>query len=94
MRKEIKLTLTKEQKKYLPALQWLYTGERASGRSTLIAYALIETVLRTGQSQRIIDHHPSTHSDMFLARTIEALLEENKLPLKVNRSTLMLVPKK
>ena len=92
MKKVIKLNLTKEQKKHLKSLQWLYMGDRASGRTTLLAYVLIETVITTGQEMRIIDHYPSRHADMNLAQIINLIVLENKLPLKISLSKLSLAP--
>lgn len=84
------IKLNKEQTKHLKSLQWLYMGTRASGRSTLLAYVLIETVLKTGISQRIIDHHPSVHTDRYLQDTIGRIIEAYKLPLKINRMRMLL----
>lgn len=87
---EINITLTKEQKKHLKSLQWLFMGQRASGRTTLLAYVLIETVLKTGREMRIFDHHPEVRADVYLANVIDLIIKENKLPLEVSRRSLIL----
>jgi len=86
----MKFELTKEQNKHVQSLQWLFTGPRGSGRTTLLAYVLIQTVLETGVSQRIVDHHPDKRADQLLAREIEVIIGENDLPLAVNRVALTL----
>ena len=90
LNKMIAIKLTKEQKKYLKAIQWLYNGPRASGRTTLLAYVLIGMVIETGQDMRIVDHYPSVHSDRHLAEMIQHLIEDNHLPLEITYSRLML----
>ncbi len=86
----MKTVLTEEQRKHLPSLQWLYMGQRGSGRTTLLAHVLIQTVLETGMKQRIVDHYPYKRADGLLAREIEVIIGENNLPLKVNRVSLTL----
>lgn len=92
--KKVAMEFTKEKKKHLDSLRWLYMGPRASGRTTLLAYVLIETVLKTKVSQRITDHFGNVQSDMYLARVIERLIEEGNLPLYVNKSRIVLELKK
>lgn len=91
-RNRMKIKLTKEQKKHLKSLQWLFQGARASGRTTLLAYVLIDTVLKTGQTMRIIDHHPNRMADRFLADIIVRIICEESLPLTVNNTTMTLTP--
>lgn len=81
----MKIKLTKEQKKHFKSLTWLFLGPRQSGRTTLLAYVLIDTVMATGQKMRIIDHHPTKHADAHLAYIIDIIIKENELPLKISR---------
>ena len=89
---EIKLNLTKEQTKHIKTLLWLYDeiGNRRTGRTTLIAYALIFSVLKDKKTRRIIDHFSSQQADNLLKPIICEIIEHNKLPLKVIHSTLEL----
>lgn len=89
----MKQELTKEQKKHLKSIQWLYTGPRQSGRSTLLAYVLIDTVLKTGQEIRIIDHYSSRMADKMLAGIIQSIIETDELPLEISNISLSLKPK-
>jgi len=73
----MKFELTKEQNKHVQSLQWLFTGPRGSGRTTLLAYVLIQTVLETGVSQRIVDNNPDKRAEQLLAREIEVIIGEN-----------------
>ena len=85
----MKIKLTPEQKKHLKSLQWLFMGARRTGRSTLLAYVLIETVLKTGQEMRIIDHYPSKQADNYLAEIIQLIIKENELPLEITNSLIL-----
>ena len=95
MKKEINIELTKKQKKYLEAFLWLYNEDiknRRTGRTTLIAYALIVSVLKDKRTRRITDHLNILIADYeILKPRIERIIEENNLPLKVIHSTLELV---
>ena len=86
----IKFKLTKEQKKHLNSILWLYQGARATGRTTMLAYVLIDTVLKTGQHLRILDHHPSVRADRNLAEIIDQIIKMEKLPLKISHLDLTL----
>lgn len=85
--------LTKEQRKHIKSMQWLFTGSRGSGRTTLLAYVLIDAVLCTGQEMRIIDHVPSRTADMHLANLIDMIVSKNELPLEISFSSLILKKK-
>lgn len=86
----MKIKLTKEQKKHIESIRWLYSAPRCSGRTTLLAYVLIECVMETGEKMRIIDHHSSRQADMYLASIIHNLIQENELPLKIDNNGLYL----
>jgi hypothetical protein len=88
----MKIKLTNEQKKHLKSIQWLYMGARKSGRTTLLAYVLIQTVLVTGQEMRIVDHYPDIRADKNLADIIDLIIKENELPLEITQSGLKLRP--
>lgn len=84
------IKLTTEQKKHIDSIRWLFKGAFGSGRTTLLAYVLIETVLETGQTMRIQDHHPSKMADLRLAGTIDQIIQREKLPLMVNKDGSLL----
>ena len=89
----MKIKLTAEQKKHLKSIQWLYAGARGSGRTTLLAYALIDAVLYTGQDMRIIDHYPNRQADMNLASLIDTIIKGDDLTLEISKEGLILKSK-
>ena len=90
MKLKIGITLDKEQKKHLKTIKWLMNGPRQTGRSTVIAYALIESVLQRQHSIPIRDHYPNNNADHLLARRIQELIVDNDLPLVVSIPSLTL----
>jgi len=92
--KEINIKLTTIQKKHLKTLLWLYDeniNNRQTGRTTLIAYALIVSVLKDHRTRKIVDHLNLVIADVkILKPIIVRIIEENNLPLKVIHSTIEL----
>ena len=88
----MKIKLTKEQKKHLKSIQWLLDPicNRRSGRTTLLAYVLIDIVLSTKMTVTLKDHYPNRMADLVLKKTVEQIIQENELPLKINHSCLEL----
>jgi len=71
---EHKRGLTILQQMAFPVVRWLLFGQRASGRTTLLAHVYIEEALKTGQWVEIgYDHHSVWHRDK--ARLIDRIQE-------------------
>lgn len=91
--KKFGIILTKEQRKHFETLLWLYDegGNRRTGRTTLIAYALIVSVLKDKRTRRIVDHFNSRRADIdVLLPIIFETIKQNRLPLKIFYPTLEL----
>jgi hypothetical protein len=84
----MKIKLTKEQNKHYESIKWLFSGARGSGRTTLLAYALIENVLEARCQRRIFDHYGDTRADMNLMNLIEQLVIKYALPIKIDHSRI------
>ena len=95
MKKEIKLTINKEQRKHLESIQWLFSeGNRQQGRSLLLAYVYINEALK-GREVVIIDHAYVTSGTGYfgnkrLAEMIWKIIRKNELPLEIIWSRLVL----
>lgn len=93
MKKEFNIKLNKEQTKHFKSIWWLFSEDikdRRTGRTTLLAYVYIMKAMDGGKVY-IHDHfgHNSvTYS--VLAREIDKMIRDNKLPLKMNFNSLTL----
>ena len=93
--KKIKFELTKEQKKHIKSIDWLFSEDRRrEGRTFLLAYIYIKMALE-GRKITIIDHAYITtgagyRANKMLADVIYEIILLNKLPLKVNFTNLTL----
>ncbi len=60
--KELKGELSHLQQKYFDAINWLFFGERATGRTHLLAVVCISAaVSNPGQQIHLLDHYPDSH---------------------------------
>jgi hypothetical protein len=97
--KKIKLQFTPIQKKHLKSIEWLFSeGNRAEGRTTLLAYIYIQKALK-GYRITIIDHSFITletgyPGNRYLAKKIEDIIHDNNLPLEIEKTTFILKLKK
>ncbi len=93
--KQAKFKITKEQKKHLKSITWLFNdNNRREGRGLLLAYVYIQEALK-GNKVTIIDHAYITTSagyraNRMLADYIETIIKDNELPLKINETNLTL----
>jgi len=69
--------LSKEQKKYAPAIRWLLNGSCGSGRSYLMAWIFLEMAIKNlGKPIKIFDHsflYTYEHTIDYLLQTIRQL---------------------
>ena len=93
--KKIKFELTKEQKKHIKSIDWLFSEDRRrEGRTFLLAYIYIKNALE-GRTITIIDHYYITNgagyrANKILASIIDEIIVLNKLPLRINWTNLTL----
>lgn len=74
IKKEIKIELNKDQKKYLPAIQWLISDRRATGKTYLLAVAFImKAIENPGRQIQIFDHIPRIRLN-YLLDTIQMIV--------------------
>ena len=76
------MPLTEQQTAALPVLDWLIGGERRTGRSLVIAVAIIRAACRNpGVSFYLVDHFNSTQQTRCFTRNcINSLLHHSPLP--------------
>ena len=74
-------TLSPKQKEYFGALDWLYNGARATGRTHLICTVALIHVLH-GQEGLVIDHHPYNEASRSYTKNLLFSLAD-KIGLKV-----------
>lgn len=78
------LVLSKQQKKYWPAIMWL-TDEfnyRQEGRTTLMALAFIrQAIEHRGMWIRVYDHYPNYQTHRLMLDTIHRLLPPELLEI-------------
>ena len=81
------MKLTKLQSEHYPAVQYLISGARATGKSTLIAYAyLMEAINNQGRSYKPVDFpNNNFQSEKFLMDKIILLAKEFDIKIKVSK---------
>jgi hypothetical protein len=87
--------LTEQQQAALPALDWLIGGERRTGRSLVMAVAIIRAACRNPEVPfYLVDHFNSTRdSRNYVGTCIDRLLHHSPLPeyarFSLNRERLV-----
>ena len=75
--------LSPRQKDYLEALDWLYNGPRAVGRTHLICVTALLHVLN-GQEGLVIDHFPYNEGSKYYTKTLLfSLADSIELRIKI-----------
>jgi len=76
------MPLTEQQEAALPILEWLIGGDRRSGRTFILAIAIIRSACRNpGTPVYLIDHHDNHNSSQHhMYILIRRLLDESPLP--------------
>lgn len=75
----IKIQLTLEQSKHLKSISWLISGPRASGKSTVLALALINHAWQNKNMWiEVFDHIPNIHLKRQIYYMIINLIETDE----------------
>jgi hypothetical protein len=80
--------LTPKQKEYFEAVDWLFNGPRASGRTQLIVVIALIGLLNGGHEGHIIDHHAMSHEGTrsYLKSMIYSLANEIQLAIEIKET--------
>ena len=71
----LKLVPTPEQEEHLPGVSWLFSGPIRSGRSTVLAVAIIKkAILVRPQWVQVIDHWPGYRARNDMLDNIKQIL--------------------
>ena len=76
-------TLSPRQKDYFEAVDWLYNGARATGRTHLLCTVALIHVLN-GQDGLVIDHYPNSEpSKGYTKRLLLSLADSIELKIRL-----------
>lgn len=72
------LTLTPQQQEALGALDWLVSPQRRSGKTTVLAIAIVRAACKNpGQWISIIDHEPGVRMSEYMVEQVRGLLRSD-----------------
>ena len=69
--------LTKLQKEHVNSFRWLISGGRATGRSHLMAFVLLEHAVKNqGEKVTVFDHYPEHHARTNVLELVRAIASQ------------------